>query len=105
MGQDVPPISVTCCKWYIRKAPIFLRAQPLDSRVAAGLLNKLASRKLWCPISLSERSHNIPWGSSGIWGSVFSPPCPWLRSPAHQEGRPCQVQWEVLIWEERALSQ
>jgi hypothetical protein len=26
-----PPISVTCSKWYIRKAPFVLGAQPLDS--------------------------------------------------------------------------
>jgi hypothetical protein len=25
-----PPISVTCSKWYIRKAPFVLGAQPLD---------------------------------------------------------------------------
>jgi hypothetical protein len=31
MGQDVPPISVTCSKWYIRKTPFALRAQPLDA--------------------------------------------------------------------------
>jgi hypothetical protein len=34
MGQAVtpPPISVTCSKWYIRKVPLVLRSQPLDSR-------------------------------------------------------------------------
>jgi hypothetical protein len=32
MGQAVPlsPISVTCSKWYIRKAPFVPGAQPLD---------------------------------------------------------------------------
>jgi hypothetical protein len=25
MGQAVPPISVTCSKWYIRRAPFVLR--------------------------------------------------------------------------------
>jgi hypothetical protein len=30
MGQVVPPISVTFSKWYIRKAPFVLGAQPLD---------------------------------------------------------------------------
>jgi hypothetical protein len=39
------PISVICSKWYIRKAPFVLRAQPLDLSLlsCAGLLNKLAS--------------------------------------------------------------
>jgi hypothetical protein len=31
MGQAVPHISVTCSKWYIRKAPFALRPQPLDT--------------------------------------------------------------------------
>jgi hypothetical protein len=32
MKQDVypPPLSVTCSKWHIRKAPFVLRVQPLD---------------------------------------------------------------------------
>jgi hypothetical protein len=49
-----PPISVTCSKWYIRKPPFVLGAQPLDMIccVAASLLNKFASWKLWCPLSL-----------------------------------------------------
>jgi hypothetical protein len=38
-------ISVNLSKWYIRKAPFVLRAQPLDLSllVTASLLNKLAS--------------------------------------------------------------
>jgi hypothetical protein len=40
-----PSISVTCSKWYIRKAPFALRAQPLDLSLLSccSLLNKLAS--------------------------------------------------------------
>jgi hypothetical protein len=59
--------------------------------VAAGLLNKLASLKLWWPICLSELSHNIFWGLSGIHLVVFSSPCNWLSVLACQEGCTCQV--------------
>jgi hypothetical protein len=54
MEQAIPPISVTCSKWYIREVPFVLRVQPLDMSLLnrCGLLNKLASWKLWCPLSL-----------------------------------------------------
>jgi hypothetical protein len=29
--DTVPPISVTCSKWYVRKAPFVLGAQALDA--------------------------------------------------------------------------
>jgi hypothetical protein len=73
MGQAVPtPISVTPSKWYIRKALYVLEAQPLDS----SLLNKLASRRLWCPLSLwaflqqvqnRELLQTLPTKNSSFW--------------------------------------
>jgi hypothetical protein len=49
---DKLPISVTCSKWYIRKAPFVLGGFVLCSWVSASLFNKLASQKLWCPLCL-----------------------------------------------------
>jgi hypothetical protein len=54
MGQAVPPISVTCSKLYVRKPPLFsgLSLWTWVRSVTDGLLSKLASWKLWCPLSL-----------------------------------------------------
>jgi hypothetical protein len=83
MGQAVPPISVTCSKWYIRKAPLcsWGSAFGLVHWVTDSLLNKLASWKLWCPISLSKSSY-ISEGLSGIRRVVLSPPGGQLNVPS-----------------------
>jgi hypothetical protein len=70
-----PHISVTCSKWYIRKAPFVLGAQPLEwvGCVSAILLNKLASQKLWCPLGLCLRTHTTFLGPAwDLEGGVFT---------------------------------
>jgi hypothetical protein len=70
-----------------KEGPLFLRAQPLDSSpMSRCWLNKLASQKLWCLLSLSEPSCNI----SGVLsqdseGGVFTS-CHWLNVPSPLPG-------------------
>jgi hypothetical protein len=69
------PISVTCSKGYIRKAPFVLGAQPLDSSPLShcSLLNKLGSQKLWCPLSLclNPPATFLEDPCQGFWGWCF----------------------------------
>jgi hypothetical protein len=58
-----------------KESPLFvLEAQSLDVNLLSccSLLNKLASRKLWCPIFLSELSYNISEQLSVIQSGVFT---------------------------------
>jgi hypothetical protein len=97
MGQAVtphpPPISITCSKWFIRKAPFVLGAQPLDKSplCSSGLLNKLASQKLWCYLSLCLSPSGTFLGvHPGFGGWRFHLLVTSSMSPARQEIQPCQ---------------
>jgi hypothetical protein len=90
MGQAVPPISVTCSKWYIRKAHFVLGLSLGLCWVATGLVNKLASQKLRCPLCLclsppaTLRNGNLQlffwffcfylgFGGTGCWTHSLTP--------------------------------
>jgi hypothetical protein len=96
IGQAVPPMSVTCSKWYIRKAPLCSQGSAfgLESTesMPACFIN-LLPKSFGASLSLSEPSCNISGGYSWIQRVVCSPHC-WLSVLAHQEGHPWQVPWE-----------
>jgi hypothetical protein len=63
------PNSATRLRWCIRTPPLFsgLSLWMWICWVAAQLLNKLASWKLWCPVSLSELSCNTVTFIPVLW--------------------------------------
>jgi hypothetical protein len=69
------PISITCFKWYTRKAPFVLSAQSAELLLAC-LINLLPES--FGTLSVSGSSCNISGGSSGIWRLMFSRLCLWL---------------------------
>jgi hypothetical protein len=90
----LPPISVTCSKWYIRKAPCVLGAQPLGMSLLSccRLLNKLASWKLWFPLILcSSPPVTLLEAHPGFGGWCFHLLVTGSVHPAHQEGCLCQA--------------
>jgi hypothetical protein len=105
MGQSIAPISITYFKQYIRKTPLLsgLSLWTQVSWVSPGLLNKLASPKLLCPISLSETPCNISgvfvWDLEWCFHLITG-----AKSLAYQEGWPCQVPTDHVDPRGRSLS-
>jgi hypothetical protein len=85
MGQAVLPISVTCSKWYIRKAPLFsgLSLWTRVCWVSTSNLNKLVFWKLWCPATLRQCILRNVWTQSTM---VPATSVAWTSSARLTEG-------------------
>jgi hypothetical protein len=72
--------------------------------LTAGLLNKFAFQKLWCPLSLCLRLQHF-WGHHPGFGKwCFHLLVTSTVSPAHWEASPAVHHWTVLIQRREPLS-
>jgi hypothetical protein len=96
-----PTVSVTYSKSYIRKVHLFSEISfwARVCWVTAGLLNKLASWMLWCPLCLclSPPATFPPCNIQGFRGQCFHFLVTGSASPACLEVGPCQATLEHVV--------